>query len=192
MGMKAPITSWSMTVSGPRVDWDEVKARVDIAAVATNLLGPAHQRRGRKLLWPCPFHDDDHPSFEVDLIRKSWRCWVCAIGGDAAELVKRVNKCDFPDAVKFLADLSGALLPSGTKPSRPAHDPVPVKAPERPADQPSGLLPDEASALVQEAAECLWTPVGKRALDYLHDRGLVDETIKVGPGLMQAFSCECC
>jgi hypothetical protein len=46
------------------------------------------------------------------LNRKTWRCWVCAIGEDAAELVKKVNKCDFPTAVKFLADRAGVASPS--------------------------------------------------------------------------------
>ncbi len=147
--------------------------------VATNLLGPAHQRKGKRLLWPCPFHDDNHPSFQVDLTRKSWRCWVCAIGGDAAELVKRVNGCDFPAAVKFLADLSGVLPPSkGTAPA-----PVASKAPARPPDEPSGLPLNEASALVDEAIACLWGPGGGTALAYLRGRGLTVETIKaVGLG----------
>ena len=105
----------------PRIDWSEVKGRTDLAGVATNLLGPAHQRKGKRLLWPCPFHDDHDPSFQVDLTRKSWRYWTCAVGGDAADLVQRVNHCDFPAAVKFLADLSGDDFPlegNGTRSRR--------------------------------------------------------------------------
>ena len=96
-----------------QIDWQDVRDRVDLASVATNLLGPAQERHGRRLLWRCPFHDDAHPSFEVNLTRKTWRCWSCAVGGDAAELVKRINRCDFPAAVKFLAGLSGASPPRG-------------------------------------------------------------------------------
>ena len=101
-----------LAVPGTRTEWSEIKDRVDLAAVAINLLGPAAKRQGPRLLWPCPFHDDHDPSFQVDWNRKTWRCWVCAIGGDAAELVKKVNKCDFPTAVKFLADLAGVASPS--------------------------------------------------------------------------------
>ncbi len=100
-----------LAVPGTRTEWSEIKDRVDLAAVATNLLGPAAKRQGPRLLWPCPFRDDHDPSFQVDLNRKTWRCWVCAIGGDAAELVKKVNKCDFPTAVKFLADRAGVASP---------------------------------------------------------------------------------
>jgi DNA primase len=168
-----------------------------VAAVATNLLGPAAKREGRRLLWHCPFHQDHHPSFEVDPIRKTWRCWVCAIGGDAAELVKRVNECDFPAAVKFLADLSGVITsyratapgqnpkPLGVLgsvpvvgPSQAAPIPAPAKAPSRPPEQPTGLPLDEASDLVEGAKKTLWGPGGGNALAYLRGRGLSDETIR--------------
>ncbi len=177
MGMRVS-DNWSMTVPGRRLEWSEVRDRVNIAAVATNLLGPAHQRKGQRLLWPCPFHTDNHPSFQVDLNRKAWRCWVCAVGGDAAELVKRVNNVDFPAAVRFLADLAGVLPPPSRGPSRPAPTLAPLKAPERPPVGPTGLPLDEASTLVTEATECLWGPGGKHALAYLHSRGLTDETIR--------------
>lgn len=169
---------WNMTVPGPRIEWSEVRDRTDLAAVATNLLGPAHQRKGQRLLWPCPFHEDRNPSFQVDLNRKSWRCWTCAVGGDAADLVQKVNHCDFPAAVRFLADLSGVIPASrGTSVGPPAV-PVVSKAPERSPEQPTGLPLEEASTLVKESAGCLWGPGGRAALAYLHGRGLTDETIR--------------
>jgi DNA primase len=177
MGMKVS-DFWSAPVIGPRIEWSEVRDRVDLAAVATNLLGPAAKRQGRRLLWPCPFHQDRHPSLEVDPTRKTWRCWVCAIGGDAAELVKRVNICDFPAAVKFLADLSGVIPFSQARPSRSAPIAAPVRAPARPPEQPTDLPLDEASALVEEAKKTLWGPGGGNALAYLRGRRLSDGTIR--------------
>src|SRR5271157_575265 len=188
MGLKAS-DYWETTVSGPWIGWSEVKDRIDLAMVATNLLGPAHQRKGQRLLWPCPFHDDHDPSFQVDLNRKTWRCWTCAVGGDAAELVKRINHCDFPTAVKFLADLSGVIPSSrGTAVRRPPA-PAASKTPARPPDQPSGLPLAEASTLVDEAVVCLWGLGGGTALAYLRGRGLTEATIKAAglgytPGVM--------
>ena len=75
MGIKAPVSTWTMTASGERIDWNDIKGRVDLARVVTALLGPAAKRQGRRLLWPCPFHDDRDPSFEVDPGRQTWRCW---------------------------------------------------------------------------------------------------------------------
>ena len=125
----------------PRIDWHDIKGKVPLDMVATNLLGPHHERKGNRLLWPCPFHDDDHPSFQVDLDRKTWRCWTCAIGGDAAELVKLHNECSFPEAVKFLADLVGIIPSSKEGSSRPA----PVRPPSKPPEGPSGLPLAEAT-----------------------------------------------
>ena len=45
MGMKTG-DIYGMTVPGPRIEWSEVKDRVSLEMVATNLLGPARQRRG--------------------------------------------------------------------------------------------------------------------------------------------------
>ena len=186
-------SAWTTTVTGPRIEWSEVKDRIDIAAITTNLLGPAAKRQGPRLLWPCPFHDDHDPSFQVDLTRKSWRCWVCGVGGDAAELVKRFNKCDFPATVKYLAELSGAVAPQSKVRGQEPKNPIPrevsdlgfgtiAKRVSPPPEQPSGLFPDEASTLVDEATACLWGPGGGTALDYLRGRGLTDETIR-GAGL---------
>ncbi len=169
---------WDLTAPGPGIEWSEVKDRVRLEMVATNLLGPAHQRRGQRLLWPCPFHDDRHPSFEVNLTRKSWRCWTCAVGGDAAELVKRINHCEFPTAVKFLADLSGVTPPSKGMAVRSPPAPVASKPASSPPEEPSGLPLNGASTLVCEAAACLWGPGGQNARAYLRGRGLTDETIR--------------
>ncbi len=167
-----------------QIDWEDVRDRVDLASVATNLLGPAQERHGGRLLWRCPFHDDAHPSFEVNLTRKTWRCWTCAVGGDAAELVKRFNQCDFPAAVRFLAGLSGAIPASRGTTLIAAGKPS-----ARPPDEPSGLPMDEASTLAEEAAGCLWEPRGAKGLAYLHGRGLTNKTIKAAdlgftPGVM--------
>ena len=63
MGMSASVKSpWSMTVPRERIDWNDIKDRIDLAAIATALFGPAPKRSGRRLLWPCPFHQDHDPS----------------------------------------------------------------------------------------------------------------------------------
>ena len=101
----------------------------------------------------------------------------------------RLNGVGFPGAVRFLADLSGVIptakesairLPIARKPVKPA---IP------PPEGPSGLPLDEAWTLVTEAADCLWTPEGRKALAYLRGRGLKDATIKAAglgftPGVM--------
>lgn len=178
--------AWTTTAApGDRLDWPGIRDRLDLATVVAGLLGPPARRIGSRLAWLCPFHGDHNPSFTVDA--KGWRCWACGVGGDAVELVKRLEPTlSFREAVRRVADLAGVAVPSvparrsvrsaATPPGRPA---------ERPPGEPSGLPP----ALVDEAAERLWTPEGREALAYLTGRGLTHETIKAArlgwtPGVM--------
>ena len=112
--------------------------------------------------------------FRLTWIERPGGAGRAAIGGDAAELVKLHNECSFPEAVKFLADLVGIIPSSKEGSSRPA----PVRPPSKPPEGPSGLPLAEATTLVDGAAERLWGPGGKKALTYLHDRGLTDDTIR--------------
>src|SRR5258708_5255633 len=82
------------TASGDRIDWPTLRDRIDLAAITTGLLGPAPGRRGergRRLWWPCPFHDDKNPSFCVTPGKREWRCFGCSEHGDAAALVMRLQ-----------------------------------------------------------------------------------------------------
>src|SRR5262245_2319826 len=61
-----------------RLDWLELRDRIDVARVATALLGPAPGRRGergRRLWWKCPLHADKNPSFCVERGRGWWKCF---------------------------------------------------------------------------------------------------------------------
>ncbi len=187
MGMKAPGT-WEVTVTGDRIDWKDIRDRIDLARVATALLGPAAKRQGRRLLWSCPFHDDSHPSFEIDPERKTWKCWPCNLGGDAPALAMKLNGVGFPEAVRVVAELAGIVAPSevrGQKPPPPytrRFSDLTASKPENTIDRPpegsSGLALADALALVAEAAGRLWRHEGTEALAYLHNRGLADGTIR--------------
>jgi CHC2 zinc finger/Toprim-like len=178
MGFRAPVNTWQMTARGPRIDWSDVKDRIDLAAVATSLLGPAPGRRAGqgRLWWKCPFHDDKNPSFHVNPTKQTWKCYGCSEHGDAAALVMRLKHCTFPEAV---AHLAGKPAPEG-KPThpRPAAASPPVKPAAGPVKQSSGLPLADAQKLVEEAAARLWTPEGGEALAYLRGRGLTEATIK--------------
>ena len=176
MGMKTGSNSWEMRVAASRIDWPSLKARLDIVAVATNLLGPAQGKRGPTFTWKCPFHEDSTPSFEADRTRKTWVCWTCGIHGDASELVQRVKAVDFVGSIRYLDETFG----TGPSQSVPQSPVVPAPPPKPPKDEPTGLPLDEASSLVADSAGCLWGPLGRPALDYLHGRGLTDETILRG------------
>jgi hypothetical protein len=175
-----------------RPDWSEVKDRIDLAVVATALLGPAPGRRGDRgrLWWSCPFHDDKNPSFVIVPGTPWWHCFGCGEHGDAMDLVRRLNPgWSFQESATWLAEQAGvvpatsrfrtaSVNPAKIRP-RPAARP-PAKAPDRPVKQASGLPLADALALVESAAGRLWTPEGGAALAYLRGRGLTEATIKAG------------
>jgi hypothetical protein len=161
----------------PRIDWQA--ERIDLAAVVTRLLGPPPGRRGergRRLWWHCSFHEDRNPSFCVDTAKPWWRCYGCGEKGDAATLVMRLEGVTFPEAI---ARLTGGPAPRRKAPGKALTNPG-----ERPAlaprPEPSGLPGADALALVEAAADRLWTPEGAGALAYLTgpNRSLSPETIR--------------
>ncbi len=185
--------------AAPRLDWQAMKLHVDLARVATALWGPAPLRKGKRLLWTCPFHDDKHPSFQVDVERQTWRCWPCGIGGDAIDLVKRLRNVEFREAVRIVGELSGIALIS--TPSRkwelsrvgathqsqasssgglhpPYKTSMTCKLTKHEPDEPAGLPLKDALLLVEQAESRLWTPVGTGTREYLDRRGLSAETTR--------------
>jgi DNA primase len=158
-------------------NWEEVKGRVDLVQVATNLMGPAPGRRGersqRQRWWSCPFHQDENPSFCVRVGSPWWKCYGCDERGDAANLVMKLRNVGFREAVEWLADFSGVIT------STVARTPGPrVKHARTKQPAPSSLSLDQAAAIVEESARRLWEPAGSAGLRYLHGRGLEDETIR--------------
>src|SRR5262245_18196095 len=112
MGMRAPATTWKTTAGNDRIDWDGIRDRIDLAWLATALLGPAPGRRGergRRLWWPCPFHQDRNPSFAVDPGKPWWRCYGCSEHGDAVALVMKLRGVAFPEAVRVVTELAGIV-----------------------------------------------------------------------------------
>ena len=184
--MCAPWSARNQNASTPndRVDWSNVRDRIDLVAVATALLGPAPGRRGersaQRLWWPCPFHEDSNPSFCVTPGNPGWKCFGCGEYGDAAALVIRLRGVAFPEAVRWLAEQSSILpAPRGMSKTGPKNPAVaPRKAVKKPTRESSGLALSDALNLVTEAEERLWKPEGSGALVYLKGRGLTEKTIR--------------
>jgi DNA primase len=85
-----------------------IKNAVDIVALAGDYL--ALRRVGGKFKALCPWHDDHNPSLEVNPDRQSYKCWVCGAGGDIFDFVKNIERVDFPEALRMLADRAGIVL----------------------------------------------------------------------------------
>jgi CHC2 zinc finger len=95
-----------------RSDWNEIRARIDLAKLAAALLGPPVERRGLQsgsLGWYCPFDLGPSPSFRVTLGAATWTCSTCGAAGDAAALVMRMKRMVFRDAIAWLDEQEGLV-----------------------------------------------------------------------------------
>jgi hypothetical protein len=162
-------------------DWSSVKQCINLAALASDLLGAPQKRGGAgRLWWLCPLHSDRNPSFCVTPGRSQWRCFGCGARGDAAELLMRVRGITFAQARAALTARAGGMA----SPSRwPIDHPGPrgarvAKAPVAAPERPSGLSPSDALALVADAEQWLWAADGAAYRACLLRRGLTEPTIR--------------
>ena len=59
----------------------------------------------------CPFHDDRHPSMDVDTEKHVWICRSCNVGGDAITFVELKFNLSFAEAVRHLEERLGIKPP---------------------------------------------------------------------------------
>ncbi len=139
-----------------------LKQSIDCQQLITRDLGEG-KRSGQWLMFRCPFHSEDTPSFGVKSI--GWYCFGCQAGGDAIDWMQQYHKMSFLEAVKALG---GSL-------DRPVRSlPRYIAAPAAP---PPGNWQEDAWRIVEEAQNCLWSAQGGQARRYLSERGFDDKTI---------------
>jgi hypothetical protein len=155
-----------------RIDWPSLKERIDVSDVARDLLGdpPKMDGSGRRW-WLCPFHPDRDPSFCAVKGTSRWRCYGCGVRGDSADLVMRLERLNFPAAVRYLV----SRAPGWERPEASWRPP----SPRRPSTgEPRGFSPTGARELVEVSRGRLWSPEGEPYRRWLHLRGLTDATIR--------------
>ena len=144
---------------------------VDLEAVVTRLMGAPSTRvgdRGDRLWWPCPFHDDKNPSFTMDDTGRMWKCYGCGKWGDAAELVMQVYGIGFVEAKNWINGHQGGIAKDIKK------------APSQRRARTAGMSEVNALFIAEGSAKYIWWPdkINVPILDYLHRRGLTDDTIR--------------
>ncbi|MEL7626561.1 MAG: DNA primase [Anaerolineaceae bacterium] len=146
---------------------EDIKQRIDLVDVVSQTV--KLKRTGKNYIGFCPFHSNTKtPAFVVFPDSQTWRCFgQCNEGGDLFGYVMKRDNLDFQETLKQLADKAGVTL----KPQTQA---------DKKQDQERDILLDIMEASVAfYRQQMLETIPGKKALDYLHQRGLTDETIKI-------------
>ncbi|MES2952977.1 MAG: DNA primase [Patescibacteria group bacterium] len=108
----------------------------------------------------CPFHNEKTPSFFVSPGRETFHCFGCAKGGDIFTFTQEIEGLDFMGALKMLADRTGVTLERERKEERTEKE--------------------KLLAIMTDASLMFQATLGKNmsVLEYVHDRGLTDETIR--------------
>lgn len=155
---------------------DDLKRRHDLTALVEADLGPPRRRNGRWLSWPCPFHQDseqDGGSLRVTPDTGTWFCFGCQETGDVIKWVQKRQNLTFPEACRQLG--GGQSVPASNPRSSPRTGP---RTGPLASQHPEQQWRDVAVKILQQSQSYLWGPTGTNALDYLHKRGLTDNTIK--------------
>ena len=139
----------------------EVQAKVDLLAYVSQYV--TLKRQGREYVGLCPFHAERTPSFYLNADKQVWHCHGCDAGGDLIKFVERYENVDFPTALRMLASRAGVVLAETPGAQR--------RRSEREAIY-------EANAAAQRYfADALRRD--RRALEYVHGRGISDDTAAV-------------
>lgn len=139
----------------------QVSSIAEIASQYTTL-----KKRGRKWVGLCPFHTEKTPSFTVDEDKQLYHCFGCGVGGDVFSLIMQKEGLTFPEALKSLAEKYRVPLPQQSR-----LDPQVMKLEEK-------LARINELALGFFRGRLRDGPEGARARQYLHSRGLGEETIE--------------
>jgi DNA primase len=145
---------------------DEIKARIDLVDLVSETV--QLRRSGKTYTGFCPFHSNTRtPAFVVWPETGTWRCFgQCNEGGDIFGFLMKRDNLDFSEALRVLAEKTGVQLRPPTlreMEAVEAHDRLRV------------LLED---AVTFYRHQLLHTPSGQAALEYLHNRGLTDQTVE--------------
>ncbi|MBP5301468.1 MAG: DNA primase [Bacilli bacterium] len=82
---------------------DEISNKASIVTVIGSYLNL--QRKGRIYVALCPFHNDTHPSLQVDPERNTFHCWVDGHYGNVFSFVMQYENVNFIEAVTKVASI---------------------------------------------------------------------------------------
>lgn len=146
---------------------DRVKQQADIVRVVGEYI--RLKKSGQNYTGLCPFHGEKTPSFAVHPVKQIFHCFGCGKGGDVFTFVMEMEKCQFPEAVRIVAEKCGIALP------RPKE-----RSPEeRKENQQRAILLEmyrEAQNFFVRQLET--TPEGRAARAYLEDRSLDKDALE--------------
>ncbi|MCR4689178.1 MAG: DNA primase [Saccharofermentans sp.] len=144
----------------------EVLNRADIVDVVGSYV--SLKPKGGNYWACCPFHGEKTPSFSVNPARGIFKCFGCNKGGNAIGFIMEMERLNYPEAIRFLADKYG------------------VNIPDTGYDDGDDLLrkkKERVSGILKEACKYFYyslydEEVGRQGMQYARARGFDDNTLK--------------
>jgi len=108
----------------PQPVLDQIQDRCDIVELVQQYL--PLRRAGRSFKSCCPFHTEKTPSFWVTPDKQIFHCFGCGAGGNVFTFLMKIEKLDFREAVRRLADRAGVVIPEDEqyRKTRDEHAPL--------------------------------------------------------------------
>lgn len=144
---------------------EEVRSRNDIVDVIGGYVSLKH--KGNTFSACCPFHHEKTPSFHVSKDKQMYHCFGCGAGGNVYTFIMEYENFSFPEAVRLLAERGNIALPE-----------YEMSSEQRTKENYKTVLKEmNKSAAVYFHYLLTKTEHGKKAKEYLFDRGLTEEII---------------
>jgi DNA primase len=152
-------------------DAEQIKNLMNCRDVVERDIGAPKHHGSKYSMYRCPLHSETK-GYSLAVYDDHWQCYgKCNTGGDVIQWTMAFRHLSFNEAC---IELGGQLTNTMSHRPRTFTD-----APEPPSEPPPAEWQMFAHEVVGVAEQLLWSPDGKRAMDYLKDqRGLTRAAIK--------------
>lgn len=141
---------------------EQIRSSNDIVDVIASYV--RLKKRGKNYIGLCPFHQEKTPSFTVSADKQMYHCFGCHKGGNVFTFMMDHDKVAFTEAVRILASRVGIVIPEG-----------PVSEAQTEQEHLYNACRFAGQAFYENLTK---TDEGRGALEYFHNRGFTDETIR--------------
>lgn len=150
---------------------EEIRSQVNIVDVVSQFV--QLKQSGKNLFGLCPFHEERTPSFSVSEDKQIFHCFSCGRGGNVFKFLMELQNISFPEAVKKVAEMKNISVDDkyfrGSGNSQSAAE----------NSQQKQLIDLHEQSVKLYNHILTNTKMGEPALNYLHKRGVTDDTIAV-------------
>jgi len=87
---------------------EQIRNRADIIEIISSYV--ELKKRGRNFFGLCPFHSEKTASFSVSPEKQIYKCFGCGAGGSSIDFIMEIEKLDFIESIRYLADQYGVEI----------------------------------------------------------------------------------